>query len=366
MDWRFLVMESTQLARPKAPRLTAMEQTERAMLAALQERWQRWAFACEADAHQAAILCRRELSLHSHHLTYTVAPEWGPRQAGRAGTAAHGFLASPAPGVAGPLGGQEATEAITTQAQRERRFALATDVLDGQQLTDADLLRAYKGQPAVELSFKWARTQRPLRPSSWRPRLDCGAGPRVPDRAAGVRPHPAASSQKPCDARGNLTPSPRSQPAPHCPHRVPAHAQHCRRDPGAVGQCHRQVTALSPVQLRVVGLLGYDASTCTAAPKFRLIHPTTLLTSSACPAIWRRYCFTSVESSVRCWPSSSRHGTTPGRGISCPWGIQDPLGGQRLARVLFPRVLSRVNSPALGHRGYHNIIRNVCPSENCP
>ncbi len=34
---------------------------------------------------------------------------------------------------------------------------LATNVLDGQQRTDADLLRAYKGQPAVERSFKWAK-----------------------------------------------------------------------------------------------------------------------------------------------------------------------------------------------------------------
>jgi hypothetical protein len=37
---------------------------------------------------------------------------------------------------------QEAPEAITTQPQRERRFVLASNVLDGQQLTDADLLRA--------------------------------------------------------------------------------------------------------------------------------------------------------------------------------------------------------------------------------
>jgi hypothetical protein len=52
---------------------------------------------------------------------------------------------------------QESPEAITTQAQRERRFVLASNVLDGQQLTDADLLRAYKEQPAVELSCKWVK-----------------------------------------------------------------------------------------------------------------------------------------------------------------------------------------------------------------
>ena len=40
---------------------------------------------------------------------------------------------------------QEATEAITAQAQRECRFVLATNVLDAQELTDVELLRTYKG-----------------------------------------------------------------------------------------------------------------------------------------------------------------------------------------------------------------------------
>lgn len=78
LAWRVLVGKSTPLAKAKAPRLTAAQQTEWATLATLQQRWQRRALACEADAPQAAILCQRELSLHSHHLTYTVASEWVP------------------------------------------------------------------------------------------------------------------------------------------------------------------------------------------------------------------------------------------------------------------------------------------------
>jgi hypothetical protein len=58
----------------------------------------------------------------------------------------------------------EATEALATQAQRERRFVLTTNVLDAQELSDADLPRAYKGQPAVELSFKWAKNPAAIAP----------------------------------------------------------------------------------------------------------------------------------------------------------------------------------------------------------
>jgi transposase len=61
---RWLVVESTQLAKAKAPLLEAAQQAERAALVTLQQQWQRRTFACEADAHQAAALCLRELSVH--------------------------------------------------------------------------------------------------------------------------------------------------------------------------------------------------------------------------------------------------------------------------------------------------------------
>ncbi len=59
---------------------------------------------------------------------------------------------------------QEATAASMAQAQRERRFVLATQVLEAQQLSDADLLRAYKGQPAVALSLPWAKNPAAIAP----------------------------------------------------------------------------------------------------------------------------------------------------------------------------------------------------------
>jgi transposase len=75
---RFLVVESTQLAKAKAPRLTAAQQAEQSMLTALQQQWQRRTFACEADARQAATLGLRALALHDHQLTDTVDAEWVP------------------------------------------------------------------------------------------------------------------------------------------------------------------------------------------------------------------------------------------------------------------------------------------------
>ena len=93
------------------------------MPATLQQRWQRRAFACEADAHQAAILCRRELSLHSHHLTYTVATEWVPAKRAARGRPPTGPRLPSARCGASRWQVQEATEAITTQAQREGQEA---------------------------------------------------------------------------------------------------------------------------------------------------------------------------------------------------------------------------------------------------
>jgi transposase len=161
---RFLVVESTQLAKAKAPRGAAAQQTEGSMLADLQQQWQRRTFACETEAHQAATLCLRELRLHSHHLTYTVSAQWGPVKRTTRGR--------PPKAVPRPQRQlwcvtwqvQEATDAMSRRAQREGRFVLATNVLEVQHLSDAELRRAYKGQPAAELSFKWAKNPAAIAP----------------------------------------------------------------------------------------------------------------------------------------------------------------------------------------------------------
>lgn len=157
LPWRFLVVESTQLAKAKGPRVAVAQQAEHAQLATLQQQWQQRSFACEADAHQAAVHCFQQLSLHSHQVTYTVQAEWVPAKWAKRGRPPQHASRPQHQVWRVTWQFQEATEAMHARMQRASRLVLATNVLDSEQLTDAELLRTYKGQPAVELSFKWAK-----------------------------------------------------------------------------------------------------------------------------------------------------------------------------------------------------------------
>lgn len=50
------------------------------------------------------------------------------------------------------------------EASHAGRFVLATNVLDAQDLSDAERLRAYKGPPAAELRVKWAKNPAAIAP----------------------------------------------------------------------------------------------------------------------------------------------------------------------------------------------------------
>jgi transposase len=154
---RWLVVDSTQLAKANAPRWAAAQQAAPERLAELRQPWQRRTLACAADAQQAATLGLRELRLHSPHLTYTVHAEGVPAKRATRGRPPK---AAPRPQrqvwrVTWPP--QEAMDAISRRAQRERRFVWATKVLDAPHLSAAELLRASNGQPAAELRFTWAK-----------------------------------------------------------------------------------------------------------------------------------------------------------------------------------------------------------------
>jgi transposase len=260
LTWRFLVVESTPLAKAKAPRRAAAPQAEWAQLTTLQRQWHQRTFACEADAHQAAILCRGERSLHSPHVTYTVAPEWVPAKQATRGRPPKD-APRPQRQVWRVRWQVEATEAIAPQAQRERRFVLATNVLDAQQLKDADLLRAYKGQPAVELSFQWAKNPAAIAPIFLE----------TPTRMAALGcvylvallVYTLVERQ----VRNNLAERGETLPDRPAPSRRPTARTvfQLMRNIAVVtlvwaGQRHRQVTALHAHQLHVIGLLGYGYS----------------------------------------------------------------------------------------------------------
>jgi hypothetical protein len=139
--WRVLVVESTPRAKATAPRLTAAQQAAWAMLTALQQQWQRRTFACEADARQAATLHVRELAWPDHHLTDTGDAEWVPAKRATRGRPFKDALRPQRQVWRVSWQVQEATAAIVAQAPRERRFVLATNVLETQHLSDADWKR---------------------------------------------------------------------------------------------------------------------------------------------------------------------------------------------------------------------------------
>jgi transposase len=266
LTWRFLVVESTQLARAKAPRRAAGQQAEWAQLTTLQRQWRRRTFACESDAHQAATLCLRELPLHSHHLPYTVAAEGVPATPATRGRPPKG---APRPQrqvwrVRWQV--QEATAAIATQARRERRFVLATNGLDAQQLTDADLLRADKGQPAVELSFKWAKNPAAIAPIFLETPTRMAALGGVDVIALLVYTLVERQVRKNPAERGETWPD-RPAPSQRPTGRTVFQLMRTIAVVTLVwaGHHHRPVTALNAHQLHVIGLLG-DGHSIYAPP----------------------------------------------------------------------------------------------------
>jgi hypothetical protein len=161
---RLRVVESTHLAKAKAPRWAAAQQAEPDRLAALHQPWQRRTLACEVEAQQAATRCLRARRVHSPHLPDTINAEWVPIT-----RATRGRPPKAAPRPQRQVRRvtwqpQEAIAAISRWAQRERRFVLATHGLDAQHLSDAERLRAYQGQPAAELSCTWAKNLAALAP----------------------------------------------------------------------------------------------------------------------------------------------------------------------------------------------------------
>ena len=266
LPWRLLVGESTHLATAKAPRAAAAQQAERAALATLQPQWQRRTFACEADARPAATRCLRELSRHRHHRTYTGGAAW---VADKRPTRGRPPKEAPRPQrqvwrVTWQV--PEATEVIMARTRRDSRCVLATNVLEAEPLADAELLRAYKGPPAAELSFKWAKNPAAMAPIFLETPTRIAALGCVDLMALLVDSLVERQVRNSLAARGDTLPE---RPAPsQRPTARPVFQ--LRRNIGGVtlvwaGQRHRQVTTLSPVQVHVISLLG-DAYAIDALP----------------------------------------------------------------------------------------------------
>jgi transposase len=258
---RWLVVASTPLAKTKAARRATTQQTERGLLRALQAQWRRRTFACEADAHQAATLCLRELRVDQHQLTYTVSADWVPAKRTTRGRPPKG---TPRPQRQVWRVGwhvHDATEAIGTRAQRASRFVLVTNVLAPQELSDPDLLRAYKGQPAAELSFQWAKNPAAIAPIFLETPTRIAALGCVYLLALLVYTLVERHVRKSLAARGDTVPdrpAPRQRPTARTVFQLMRNIAVVTLE--WTGRSHRQVTTLNPQQLHVISLLGYEAA----------------------------------------------------------------------------------------------------------
>lgn len=258
---RLLVVESTQLAKAKAPRLAAAHQAEPAMLADLVQQWPRRPFACEAEAHPAATLCLRELRWHQHQLTSLVSAEWVTAKRTTRGRPPKDALPPQRQvwRVIGPV--REATAAIRMRAQRECRFVLATNGLAPQELSDAERLRASKGQPAAELSFQWTKNPAAIAPIFLETPTRIAALGGVYLIALLVYTLIERQVRNALVAQGETLPD-RPAPSQHPTGRTvfPLMRNVAIVNLVWAGQVQRQVTMLSADQLHVIRLLGCDRS----------------------------------------------------------------------------------------------------------
>jgi transposase len=261
MPLRWLVVESTPLAKAKASRRAAGQQIERGLLSDLHAQWQRRTFACEADAYQAATLCLKELRVHHHQLAYTVSADWVPAKRLTRGRPPKGAPRPQRQVWRVRWHVHEATEAIRTRAQRESRFVLVTNVLAPQDLPDTDLLRAYKGQPAAELSFKWAKHPAAIAPIFLETPTRIAALGCVYLLALLVYTLVERQVRRALVERGETLPD---RPAPSQRPTARTVFQLMRNIAVVTlewtGCSHRQVTRLNPHQLHVISLLGYEAA----------------------------------------------------------------------------------------------------------
>jgi hypothetical protein len=257
---RVLGVASTPLAKAQAPRAAAARQAERAVRVTLQHQWQRRTLACEADAHQAATLGLQELSLHRHHLTYTVGAAW---VTDKRPTRGRPPKTAPRPQrrvwrVIWQM--HAATELITARTRRDSRVVCATSVLEAEHLLEAELLRASKGQPAAELRFTWAKNPAAIAPIFLETPTRLAALGCVDMIALLLYTLVERHVRNSLAARGATLPD-RPAPSPRLTART---VFQLMRNIALVtlvgaGQRHRQVTTLNAVQVHVLSLLG-DAS----------------------------------------------------------------------------------------------------------
>jgi transposase len=145
---------------------------------------------------------------------------------------------------------------------------LATNVVAVQDLSDTDLLRAYKGQPAAELSFKWAKHPAAIAPIFLETPTRIAALGCVYLIALLVYSLVERQVRKALVERGETLPdrpTANQRPTARTVFQLMRHIAVVTLE--WIGRSHRQVTTLTPHQLHVISLLGYAAAIDTLPPR---------------------------------------------------------------------------------------------------
>lgn len=161
---RFVVVESTALLKQKEGAWKAKKEKEFQELTKLSQRILKREFACEEDALREIDKLHKQIKADYHSVSFerekrTVIEKRQHRGRPRADEQ---LLQRESWTVT--LSFQEDPESLSQSREKLNKFILVTNILDSSGMTDTEILKAYKGQSAVETNFKWAKNPAAVAP----------------------------------------------------------------------------------------------------------------------------------------------------------------------------------------------------------
>lgn len=161
---RFVVVESTALQKQKERVWKAKKEKEYQGLTKLSQGIQKREFACEEDALREIDKLRKQIKVDYHRLGFEREKRTVIEKRQHRGRPRAGEQLPQRESWTVNLSFQEDAEHLSQSKQRLNKFILVTNILDSSRMTDAEILKAYKGQSSVETNFKWAKNPAAVAP----------------------------------------------------------------------------------------------------------------------------------------------------------------------------------------------------------
>jgi transposase len=160
---RFLVIESTSLTKKKGKKIDAGISAEEEELTKIVKSLKKKIFACEKDAKNEASQLKKKKKALYHSLDFNVKKIEVPVKRKRGRPRHDEKTLTEEAWMIEPSFSLDA-EKVENRKKIERRYVLATSILDNEKLPDDEILKAYKGQAGVELNFKWTKNPAAVAP----------------------------------------------------------------------------------------------------------------------------------------------------------------------------------------------------------